>query len=229
MVLAALPAGEFRESSSTHVRFNSQAQEIAARLVRQKDQRLVVLGVVHTHPGSMRHPSSGDYRGDISWVEHLAGKEGIFAIGTADGPVNCSPFASKTGQNAFVMGGVRFTWYSLASKESNYKPLPFVWSLAPDLAQPWHAAWGLLEKNSKEINRILSGQNGARCFSSVFQGEPVITLEVPAGDADTKIQAVLGAGNIRFFVSRRGEMMAVDLQENKLDRGLFMVLAELSK
>ena len=97
VVLATLPAGALRDASVAHVRFNSNAQALASRIVRQTDRRLTTLGVVHTHPGSLRHPSDGDFRGDGQWVANLRGKEGVFGIGTADGIADgsgdCSPIS----------------------------------------------------------------------------------------------------------------------------------------
>ena len=85
IIRATLPAGADREAGEAHVRFNSTAHAVASRIARQADRRLALLGVVHTHPGSLRHPSDGDFRGDIRWVGQLRGAEGVFAIGTADG------------------------------------------------------------------------------------------------------------------------------------------------
>src|SRR5437660_9887016 len=57
IALAALPAGTQRDAGAAHIRFNSDAQELASRIVRQQDKRLRVIGVVHTHPGNLRWPS----------------------------------------------------------------------------------------------------------------------------------------------------------------------------
>ena len=59
IVVATLPAGAEADAGVAHVRFNSEAQVVASRIVRQSDRRLRILGVVHTHPGSLRHPSEG--------------------------------------------------------------------------------------------------------------------------------------------------------------------------
>src|SRR5262249_16996294 len=85
VALATLPAGASCDAGVAHVRFNSVAQAVRGRIVRQDDRRLTVLGVVHTHPGSLRHPSDGDLRGDRDWVGLLRGGEGVFGIGTSDG------------------------------------------------------------------------------------------------------------------------------------------------
>src|SRR2546421_4267443 len=50
LVLATLPAGARRSAGLAHVQFNSTAQALASRIVRQADKRLTLVGVVHTHP-----------------------------------------------------------------------------------------------------------------------------------------------------------------------------------
>ncbi len=114
VVLATLPAGGQREASVSHVRFNSIAQAVGSRIVRQADRRLTILGVVHTHPGSLRHPSDGDYAGDRQWVQHLRGREGVFGIGTADAQAaDTGLFAEQPRPHVQTMGELRLSWYSL--------------------------------------------------------------------------------------------------------------------
>jgi proteasome lid subunit RPN8/RPN11 len=84
IILATLPAGAHCSAGVAHVQFNSSAQALGSRILRQHDRRLTMLGVVHTHPGSLRHPSDGDYQGDSQWVRVLRGCEGVFGIGTVD-------------------------------------------------------------------------------------------------------------------------------------------------
>src|SRR5438093_1035230 len=55
VVLATLPAGTERSAGVAHIRFNPTGQAVGSRIVRQLDKRLTILGVVHTHPGSLRH------------------------------------------------------------------------------------------------------------------------------------------------------------------------------
>jgi proteasome lid subunit RPN8/RPN11 len=60
IALAALPAGAHRDAGAAHIRFNSDAQAVGCRILRQHDKRLQIIGVVHTHPGSLRQPSGGE-------------------------------------------------------------------------------------------------------------------------------------------------------------------------
>src|SRR5580698_157804 len=95
VVLATLPAGASRDAGVAHVRFNSAAQMVASRMLRQQERQLGIIGVVHTHPGTLRHPSNGDYSGDSVWVHQLRGREGVFGIGTLEKD-EIGPLASRT-------------------------------------------------------------------------------------------------------------------------------------
>src|SRR5207244_2149507 len=135
VVRATLPAGADREAGEAHVRFNSVAQVLASRIVRQADRRLMMLGVVHTHPGSLRHPSDGDYRGDIQWVGQLRGGEGVFGIGTADGK-HARPGGDIHQPRPSVQcrGDLSLCWYTLRQGARNYKAVPIEVTDGPALA-----------------------------------------------------------------------------------------------
>src|SRR5438874_13417818 len=125
IVLGTLPAGTERDAGVGHVQFNSAGQILGSRIVRQSDRRLTILGVVHTHPGSLRHPSDGDLRGDSIWVGQLRGREGIFGIGTADGkPSLGTPVAHQPKPNMQCLDKLRLSWYALREGDKNYRPLP---------------------------------------------------------------------------------------------------------
>src|SRR5262249_31346194 len=138
VVVATLPAGTERDASVAHVQFNWTAQAVGSRIVRQADRRLTILGVVHTHPGSLRHPSDADYQGDSAWVQQLRGAEGVFGSGTADArPNGHDPLvAHQPRPNVQCLGDLCFSWYSLRSGDPGYRPLPVGLTLGPDLARP---------------------------------------------------------------------------------------------
>jgi len=108
---------------------------------------------VHTHPGSLRHPSDGDFRGDSRWVGKLRGGEGVFGIGTADGrgpvPPGRALFASQPRPNVQRLGALSFSWYSLRAGQRSYQTLPVELTLGPDLARPLHRVWQTLEDMRK--------------------------------------------------------------------------------
>ena len=99
-------------------------QALGSRIVRQAHRRLNMLGVVHTHPGSLRHPSDGDYRADHHQsLRSLRGGEGVFGIGTADGdPAEGHLFAQQPRPNVQSMGELLLSWYSLRQGDTPPSP-----------------------------------------------------------------------------------------------------------
>ena len=148
IALAALPAGTQRDAGHAHIQFNSDAQELATRILRQKDKRLQIVGVVHTHPGSLRTPSDGDFQGDSQWVGQLRG-EGVFGIGTADMRAGETPRNHRQ-----ILGDLGFSWYALGKGDRSYRELKVVVTNGPDLALPLQTIWNMIETFAKPINNL---------------------------------------------------------------------------
>src|SRR5262249_22329523 len=191
VALAALPAGTLRDAGIGHVRFNSTAQAVAGRVVRQVDRRLTILGVVHTHPGSLRHPSAGDLRGDRAWVGQLRGGEGVFGIGTADGGPSETSFAVQPRPNVQCLGALRFSWYALRQGESAYRPLPVDWTLGPDLACGLHAVWPVLERHAERLERLCQQQAGLSIEPASAADGPGLLVTVPLAQKGSSVRVLL--------------------------------------
>jgi hypothetical protein len=234
VALATLPAGMQSDAGVSHILFNSTAQAVGSRIVRQVDRRLVPLGVVHTHPGSLRHPSDGDLRGDREWVEHLRGREGVFAIGTADGspPAGASParalFASRPLPHVHCLGKLRFSWYALRQGESSYRPLPVELTIGPDLARDLHPVWAILEAHADRIDRLMEQQANIRVEVATEQSGPALVLVVPLAGNDGSLRVLLGTGEVRYLLERKGELLETSHHEDLVDRGVYLLLAQLA-
>jgi len=226
--LATLPAGTLSDTGVAHVRFNSLAQEIGSRIVRKLDRRLKILGVVHTHPGSLRHPSGGDYAGDSVWVSHLRGGEGVFGIGTADVRTHANgiAIASSPAANVQVLGELCFSWYSLRTGQRNYQPLPVELTLGPDLARPLHSVWPLLEQHATALDRLFRQQAAVDC--RVIENGSVLAVEVPLAEQGDRVRVLLDEDEPRYFVHRGGEVFQVDPEAGSIDQGIYLLLAELA-
>jgi proteasome lid subunit RPN8/RPN11 len=229
VVLATLPAGARRDASVAHVRFNSNAQALASRIVRQTDRRLTILGVVHTHPGSLRHPSDGDLRGDGQWVANLRGREGVFGIGTADGPEAAGElFAYQPRSHVQCMGGLRFSWYSLREGESAYRPLPVELTIGPDLARSLHEIWATLEFHAERIDRLYRQQSGMHFEVVSDKWGPGLLLTLPLAEAGDALRVLIRPKEVRYYLVRRGELLEVQHHDDWIDRGVYLLLAELA-
>jgi len=229
IVLATLPAGADRDAGGSHVWFNQTAQACASRVVRQNIKQLKPLGVVHTHPGSLRHPSDGDFRGDIAWVAQLRGKEGVFGIGTADaGKHGPGVVAWQPAANAQCLGDLCFSWYSLRSGDRNYRPLPIDVTIGPDLALPLRAVWGELENHAERLDRL--ARQLSRVTFDVIEGKakPALVLNVALAEPGTTIRVVMEGKEVRYLLLRADGALAADFHDDRVDRGVFVMLAELT-
>jgi hypothetical protein len=234
IALATLPAGTQRDAGVAHVLFNSTGQALASRIVRQSDRRLTALGVVHTHPGSLRHPSDGDFRGDSVWVRQRQGEEGVFGIGTADGRQVAGPagrdavFASRPRPNVQCLGELCFSWYSLRAGQRNYQALPVELTLGPDLARPLHDVWPTLEEHAERLDRLYRQQTGVHCGVTKSEGGLALTVTVPLAEPGDAILVLLRPKEVRYYVSRGGEVFAVDCPAESVDQAVYLLMAELA-
>src|SRR5262249_40579013 len=150
--------------------------------------RLTIVGVVHTHPGSLRHPSEGDYHGDSEWVQHLRGHEGVFAIGTAEGgPLLDDIYALQPRPHIQCMGELCFTWYALGMDETNYRPLPVAVTLGPDLARPLHSVWRTIEVHAERLERLYCQQVGATFEVVDGPHGPRLAMRLPLAEPGTAL------------------------------------------
>ena len=226
IVLATLPAGAARDAGAGHVRFNSWGQVLGSRIVRQSDRRLTMLGVVHTHPGSLRHPSDEDFRGDSEWVTRLRGQEGIFGIGTADCvPANGTPFARQPSAHVQCLGKLRWSWYSLRAGAAAYRPLAVSYTLGPDLACELHKIWPVIEEHAERLDTICRQQTGV---TVEFVEGNALAVQVPLAEPGCAIRVLIREKDIGYYLLRNGEVNTVNLSEERIDRAIYVLLSELA-
>lgn len=218
-----------READEGHVKFNSAAQAFASRVVRQGHRQLTLLGVLHTHQGSLRHPSSGDYRGDVRWVANLRGCEGVFGIGTADAEPN--PVAGISWQpapNVQCLGELCLSWYALGAKDRNYRPLPVELTIGPDLAAHLRPVWDELEAHAERLDRIARQLSRVKFEVAAGQVKPALTFTVPLPDDAGAVRVELEGKAVRYRLLTQDGAMAADFKEDRVDVGVFLMLSELA-
>lgn len=229
VVLATLPAGAERDASVAHVLFNSRAQEVGSHIVRQVNRRLTILGVVHTHPGSLRHPSQGDYQGDSQWVGGLRGGEGVFGIGTADASSdNGLLIASQPKPHVQCMGELRLSWYGLRYGDAGYRPLPVELTLGPDLARPLHEVWPVIERHADQLARLRQQQIGLTFQLMESDAGLDLWVNIPLTEPGQSLRVLLNEEEVRYYLRREGELLAPNFTEERVDRGVYLLLAELA-
>jgi proteasome lid subunit RPN8/RPN11 len=229
VALATLPAGAKSDASIAHVRFNSLGQALGSRIVRQHDKRLTILGVVHTHPGSLRHPSEGDFRGDSEWVSHLRGQEGVFGIGTADAVEHAeSLFAEQPRSHVQCLADMCLSWYALRQGDVRYRPLPVDMTLGPDLARPLHNIWGAVEAHAERLERLFKQQAGVTFEVGEGRTGPALFVNVPLSEPDRAVRVSLTQSEVKYFIQHAEELLEIESPDDRVDRGVYLLLAELA-
>lgn len=223
-VLATLPAGT-ADAGEEHVQFNKEAQALAYRIVWRFDRRLTLIGIVHTHPGTLRHPSRQDLRGDRDWVPRLRGKQGVFAIGTFDEETG-EAVAEHPQPHVQRWRGLRFDWYTLADGEEIYRPAAVELTIGPDLASSLRPVWPAIEAHAGRLERLARQQAGAR-----FEvADKTLIAIVPLAEPGRAIRLLLEEKRVRFLYESDGEVFQADLPAGtEPDRGAYLLLAELTK
>lgn len=201
IVVATLPAGDGRHAGEAHVQFESGVQVLAQRIVRQDVKQLRVLGVVHTHPGSLRHPSSEDYRGDIHWVPNQFGKEGVFGIGTADAYPTADGSLWTPDPHVVGLGALRYSWYVLGSKDRNYRNLSVEVAAGPDVAEPLRKVWAELEATAEWLNPLADLLPKMRFDVAMGRQAPMLCLTVRHPRRDTSVQVHIEGTERRYFLA----------------------------
>jgi proteasome lid subunit RPN8/RPN11 len=230
IALATLPAGTRREAGVAHVQFNSLAQAVGYRMIWQHDRRLTHLGVVHTHPGSLRHPSDADFRGDSQWVGQVRGKEGVFGIGTADAPPNAnSLIARQPRPHVQCLGALCLSWYALAEGDANYRPLAVELTLGPDLARALHSVWSTIETHADRLDRLARQQAGVTfAVTAGPEGTAVLAVTLPLAEPGDALRVLLAEKEVCYLLERDGEILTADPHENRIDQGVYLLLAEIA-
>lgn len=231
LVLATLPAAADRDAGEAHVWITGASHVLASRVVRQTDRRLVILGVVHTHPGSLRHPSRGDLTGDRDWVPNLRGGEGVFAIGTVAGKPAGAGVAvgGHPTPNVQTLAGLRFDWYTLAAGDTAYRPVPVELTIGPDLGGPLRPVWDVIEAHADRLDRLARRFAAVR-FEVADAGDgPALLVTVGLGGPAESVQVLLQGKAVRFFYDAGGELTQLDLPAGTApDHGVYLLLAELA-
>ena len=187
------------------------------------------MGVVHTHPGSLRHPSDGDYQGDSEWVACLRGGEGVFGIGTADGPdAAVALFAQQPRPNVQCLGELRFSWYALGQGDSDYRPMPLELTIGPDLARLCTRCGRRWRPTRIASTACIDQLAGVRFEAMSDERGPGLMLTLPLAAGGEAVCVLVRQKEVRYCVLRGGEPLAVDVNDDCVDRGVYLLLAELA-
>jgi hypothetical protein len=60
------------------------------------------------------------------------------------------------------------------------------------------------------------------------QEEPGLALTLPLAEPHRAMQVVVTAKEVHYYIQRDGQMYAVESMDHRIDRGVYLLLAELA-
>jgi hypothetical protein len=91
-----------------------------------------------------------------------------------------------------------------------------------------HDVWSSVEAYAEQLERLYRQQAGI--VSEVVAGVngPALSVRVPVVDPYDSLRVVLEGDSARFYLLRDGDILEVDPKEERVDRAVYLVLAELA-
>jgi hypothetical protein len=91
-----------------------------------------------------------------------------------------------------------------------------------------HSIWSTLEANATPLDRLCRQQ--AQVVFDLVEGPggTGLSMTIKLAEAGGAIRVVLDHKETRYYLLRGGEMLAVDPPASQVDRGVYLLLAELA-
>jgi len=86
----------------------------------------------------------------------------------------------------------------------------------------------LIECHADQLDRLCRQQAGVVFESVSSEQGPALAVSIPLAEAGGSIKVILGEKQVQYCLLQRGEMYLVDPQESRIDRAIYLLLAELA-
>jgi hypothetical protein len=96
------------------------------------------------------------------------------------------------------------------------------------LARPLHEVWVAIETHAERLERLYRQQTGVTFGVVPDENGPWLAVNVPVAEPAAAIRVLLKPKEAHYFLVRNGELLAVDCLEERVDRGVYLLLAELA-
>jgi len=159
----------------------------------------------------------------------LGGEGGFLAMAPPEGDHQFAPFSARQPKpHVQCLGELRLSWYALKYGDTSYRPLPLELTIGPDLARPLHQIWTTIEAHAERLERLASQQ--AKLHFAVVPGEQGLHLAVsiPLAEPGNSIRVLLMKECVRYFLQSKDKLEESSLDEIRVDRGVYLILAELA-
>ena len=101
-------------------------------------------------------------------------------------------------------------------------------TIGPDLARPLHDLWPALEAHAGALERLYRQLAGGRFEVTADEWGAGLILRFPLPESRDFVQLLVRNKEVRYHVRHGGELLEVDPGEERVDRAVFLLLAELA-
>jgi len=126
------------------------------------------------------------------------------------------------------LGGLRFSWYTLAAGEAKYHNAAIGLTIGPDVAKPLRPVWGVVEAHADRLDRLARQQVKVRFEMIAGRTGPALAVTVPLAESGQAVRVVLEGKEVRYYYEAGGEVFQADLPDAPPDQGVYLLLAELA-
>jgi hypothetical protein len=91
-----------------------------------------------------------------------------------------------------------------------------------------HEIWPTLEVHAERIERLYRQQVGVRFEVTADEWGPGLILTLPLAEGGDSVRVVVRHKGVRFYVERGGAVLEVQHQDDLVDHGVYLLLAELA-
>jgi hypothetical protein len=91
-----------------------------------------------------------------------------------------------------------------------------------------HDIWPTLEVHAERIERLYRQQAGMRFEVTNDEWGPGLILTLPLAQGGVSVRVVVRPKGVRYYVVADGEVLEVQHHDDLVDRGVYLLLAELA-
>jgi len=91
-----------------------------------------------------------------------------------------------------------------------------------------HPIWPTIEAHAEPLERLAVQQAGVKFNLVDGQTGPALAVSIPLAEPESAIRLLLEGDDISYVLERDGDYLFADTQEPRIDRGVYLLLAELA-
>ena len=96
------------------------------------------------------------------------------------------------------------------------------------MARPLHSVWSVVETHAERLERLFRQQKGVTFDVAEGKCGPELVVTVPLSEPSHAVRVALTEKDTRFYLRRGDEIFQADCPDERIDRGVYLLLAELA-